>query len=95
MWKENNKEKAAVYRKVWRKKNAVRLAERNKDYEAIFYLKPYILALKEKYLNGLKCEICGSANIPLDIHHKKYGADVTYYDLILLCDNCHYDKHHK
>ena len=91
MWKENNREKFNAYMREYRKNNAVRLAERNKDYEAVFFLKPYILALKERDLNGLRCENCGITDVPLDIHHKKYGAGVTYYDLILLCEHCHCD----
>ena len=51
-------------------------------------LRKYILALKGKELGSLKCEVCGHTK-DLDIHHKRYGKDVTYYDLMLLCMDCH------
>jgi len=58
------------------------------NHEDITALRPYILALKERDLGSIKCEQCGNTD-DLNIHHKKYGLDVNYYDLELLCFDCH------
>ena len=52
-------------------------------------LRPYILAIKQRELGQLKCESCGQSEAPIEIHHKRYGIDVNYYDLMLLCKDCH------
>lgn len=62
-------------------------------------LRTEILALKERDLGELKCEECGKKNEEgigikgtLQIHHKRYALDTNYYDLELLCRQCHYQK---
>ena len=62
--------------------------ERLQEQEDVIRLRPYIFALKEKELGVIKCERCGSMK-GVEIHHKRYGADVNYYDLELLCKDCH------
>ena len=61
--------------------------ERLQEDRDIIELRPYILAVKEYELGALKCEECGAIDVPLKIHHKRYGIDVNYYDLILLCES--------
>ena len=56
-------------------------------------IRQYVLALKEQELGGLKCELCGKRKKGLNVHHKRYGLDVNYYDLELLCSKCHDIKH--
>jgi hypothetical protein len=51
-------------------------------------LRPHLNWLKERELGELKCEECSSKE-KLEYHHKRYALDVTYYDLCLLCENCH------
>jgi uncharacterized OB-fold protein len=63
--------------------------ERRQEQKDVIELRRYILSLKERDLNGLRCEGCGATDKPLDIHHKRYGIDVNYYDLELLCPDCH------
>jgi 5-methylcytosine-specific restriction endonuclease McrA len=65
----------------------------NADQETLIKLMPYIISLKEKELGGIKCELCGKEE-QLEIHHKKYGDNVNYYDLELLCIKCHRGKYH-
>ncbi len=55
-------------------------------------LRPYIMHLKEKELGFLHCEGCGETEGTLDVHHKRYGLDVTMRDLELLCGPCHDKK---
>lgn len=67
--------------------------ERKQEMLDILDLQHYILSLKEKELGELKCERCGDNENALQIHHKKYGANVNYYDLELLCVKCHFKNH--
>lgn len=62
--------------------------ERDEEARDVQMLRPYILNIKEKELGSLNCEICGSDN-NIEIHHKRYGSDITIKDLELLCFNCH------
>ena len=62
--------------------------ERDAEEYDILTLQHYLFALKEKELGMLMCEECGSEE-DLQFHHKRYGIDVNYFDLILLCKNCH------
>ena len=52
-------------------------------------LRPYIIAIKTQELGQIRCESCGQDGVPIEIHHKRYGIDVNYYDLMLLCKDCH------
>ena len=61
--------------------------------KAVHRLMPYILAFKKIELGDVMCERCGS-KVKLEIHHNKYGADVNYYDLELLCYKCHRSIYH-
>ena len=50
--------------------------------------------LKKRELGSLRCERCGGTQGKtkkhgIELHHKRYGLDVTYYDLELLCWPCH------
>lgn len=64
--------------------------DREQQQRDILELRKYILALKQRDLGGeLICEMCGCNNKPFDIHHKTYKKDLTYYDLQLLCEDCH------
>jgi len=40
------------------------------------------------HLKGRVCEECGETN-NLEIHHKRYGLDVSINDLSILCHDCH------
>jgi len=75
--------------KVNYKQFGVTREEREQNQDDIIRLRPYIMALKERDLGVLKCEQCEATDKPLDIHHKKYGDSVNYYDLALLCEDCH------
>jgi formylmethanofuran dehydrogenase subunit E len=55
----------------------------------VMQLQEYILTLKEKELGSIRCEKCGATKGRLEIHHKRYGKDINYYDLELLCKKCH------
>ena len=63
--------------------------ERMDMHKAIKELRPYIMALKQRDLGTIKCESCGKETEAVDIHHKTYKSDLTYYDLELLCWDCH------
>ena len=39
------------------------------------------------------CSHCENELIEFQLHHKRYGLDITLYDLELLCPKCHGDKH--
>ena len=78
-----------ILKKVNYKQFNITREERIQENIDIQELEPYILALKERDLGELKCEQCGEINEPLDIHHRRYGTDVNYYDLALLCPACH------
>ena len=67
--------------------------ERKAGDRAVQMLRGYINALKEIELGGLICEKCGSIK-NLELHHLRYGVDVNYYDLKLLCRECHRNIHH-
>lgn len=51
------------------------------------YVRPAIYA---KY--NYQCCECGSSRY-LDVHHLRYGMDITLEDLILLCRSCHRTLH--
>ena len=63
--------------------------EREQQQLDITELRPYILYLKKRDLVELQCEICGKKDCNFDIHHTSYKKDLTYYDLKLLCEECH------
>ena len=63
---------------------AVRAELRN----SLKQLRPIILNMKRVEIGKLMCEHCGSEH-DLEIHHKHYSLYVTYYDLVLLCHDCH------
>lgn len=54
-------------------------------------LRPYILEAFRQ-LKKLKCDVCG-AKERLNIHHRRYGPNVTLYDLQLLCSKHHIPWH--
>jgi len=63
----------------------------NKDVVEVLHL---LLALKERDLGGvLKCEKCEQTEGLLDFHHKRYGLDTGYHDLVYLCRKCHRKIH--
>lgn len=41
------------------------------------------------------CFKCGKITDKYQIHHKRYGDDITINDLELLCIDCHYSNHGK
>jgi hypothetical protein len=47
-----------------------------------------IIQLLFKMQNG-KCNNCGDDLISYQVHHYRYGEDITINDLGLLCANCH------
>lgn len=75
--------------KIYYKQFNITKEERLEEARDVSGLKQYIVALKERDLGGLRCENCGVKDKPFDIHHKRYGIDVNYYDLQLLCEDCH------
>ena len=75
--------------KVYYKQFNITREERLQEGIDVNQLKQYIFSLKEKELGKLKCENCGATDKPLEIHHKRYGANINYYDLMLLCKDCH------
>ena len=64
---------------------------RNANRYDVLCLRPYLLHLKEKELGNLHCEGCWEDEGILEFHHLRYGMDVTFLDLILLCRTCHQD----
>jgi hypothetical protein len=81
------------------KESGITFEERMLLQRDILALRTYILYLKEKELGALMCEECKKETKDLDIHHKRYGKDITYYDLMLLCEACHknitdYNRYH-
>ncbi len=36
-----------------------------------------------------KCPACGDTLTSYQMHHKRYGEDITLYDLELICGACH------
>jgi len=71
------------------KEHGLTREQREQQQQDIQDLRPYILYLKARDLGGLKCEKCGKVNCAFDLHHTDYKLDLTYYDLELLCENCH------
>ena len=61
------------------------------DGDLIQEMRSILLSLL-KADRGDKCEECGGG-APYQIHHKRYGGDITPDDLALLCVDCHYAKH--
>lgn len=58
------------------------------DRTLVADMRQYILMAKQGLgIHG--CERCGIKGKPMDIHHKRYGRDITIYDLELLCESCH------
>ena len=55
-------------------------------------LRPYLLLLKLRELGTLHCEDCLESDCLFEFHHKRYGMNVTYADLVLLCRECHRGK---
>ena len=43
-------------------------------------------------LQNNKC-LCGNDINKYQLHHLRYGIDITLYDLCLLCPSCHANKH--
>lgn len=80
--------------KIGSKNIKIPKTEKEKNWVDTIVLCPYLLYLKKQDLGELKCEVCGSKK-DLELHHKKYGKDVTYYDLELLCYKCHLKRHNK
>ena len=64
-------------------------AERMQMQDDIGDLRPYILAIKKKTMGFIGCEQCGKHTDAVDIHHTTYKKDLNYYDLMLLCWDCH------
>ena len=63
--------------------------ERDAEEYDILTLQHYLFALKaEKQGGEARCESCGKTE-GLQFHHERYGIDVNFYDLILLCKDCH------
>lgn len=60
----------------------------------VLILRPYLLHLKGKELGFLRCEQCDETESTFDFHHKRYGLDVTFKDLQLLCQPCHRRRPH-
>ena len=50
-------------------------------------MRKYILSAKA-FIGITECERCGMP--ATNIHHLRYGSDVTIYDLELLCEDCHW-----
>ena len=40
-------------------------------------------------IQASECAGCGNALKGYQLHHKRYGKDITLYDLALLCGDCH------
>ena len=60
-------------------------------YQLINDMRPYILtALKRVF--GDTCANCGLRFEYYEIDHKRYVADITIFDLQLLCNDCHREK---
>jgi len=36
-----------------------------------------------------KCAICGNELLDFQIHHNRYGENITLYDLSVICGSCH------
>lgn len=65
-----------------------------RDHEAAEALRYILVPLLMEMQKG-KCAKCKRKKKSMDIDHKKYGPDVTLYDLQLLCVECHAKKHPK
>jgi len=62
----------------------------NGDQKGFWNVREYVL-----YRDGHKCQHCGKANVPLEVHHiesRKTGGNRPD-NLITLCDKCHSDYH--
>jgi 5-methylcytosine-specific restriction endonuclease McrA len=71
------------------KEHGLTREQREQQQQDINDLRPYIMCLKKRDLGEIMCENCKRKDCPLDIHHKDYKPDLTYYDLQLLCEPCH------
>jgi hypothetical protein len=65
-------------------------SERTYHNTLINRLRPHIMHAK-KELGITTCERCGRSD-RLEINHKRYGEDITLYDLELLCISCHSEQ---
>ncbi len=61
------------------------------DYAITQSLRHYLLPLMIQTF-GDQCAGCGLYYPEYEIDHKRYGPDVTMYDLQLLCEDCHWTK---
>lgn len=57
-------------------------------HKAVQDLRPFLLpTMKQEF--GDRCAVCGVRKNSYEIDHKRYGDQVTMYDLQLLCVDCH------
>ena len=55
-------------------------------------METYCIMLLRKLQNDL-CAICHEPLFDYQLHHKRYGDDITIYDLELIHGLCHADEH--
>lgn len=60
----------------------------SQNHDTVKALRPYLLSVMTEQF-GDKCAECGITARYYEIDHKRYGSDVTMYDLQLLCALCH------
>jgi hypothetical protein len=80
---QNHKKQINEYQKKWKKENYKRIKERMN----IRCITNYHIQIPK----GAKCSICGSQK-NLQRHHPDYNKPL---EVIILCRDCHYDKHWK
>lgn len=60
-------------------------------HQLINDMRPYIMTVLKRVF-GDKCAKCGLRFEYYEIDHKRYLADITIFDLQLLCNDCHREK---
>lgn len=63
----------------------------SKDFR-VCNMEQYIVPLLMDHQDGL-CTHCEEPLEEYQIHHKRYGMDITIYDLELIHGRCHADEH--
>jgi hypothetical protein len=66
--------------------------DKEADHQLVLEMRDYLLSAKRKQLGKMMCERCKIEDAKSwHLHHKRYGKDITLYDLELLCDVCHWN----
>lgn len=70
----------------------MRLTQKGTANDIVSAIEPIIIGLLRR-IQANKCSDCGKELKEYQICHKRYGEDITIYDLALKCGSCHALEH--